>query len=602
MKSRYVFLVVALLAAEAPRVQASEPATPLTKIRVARGGYSFETTDGKPFVPFGVNYYRPGTGWAPQVWKKFDADATRADFARMKEVGVNCVRVFLSYGSFCNEPGVLDTNGLAKFDQFLAIAEAAGIYVHPTGPDHWEGTPEWTRVDRIADERTLRGLELFWKDFAARYRDRNVIFAYDLRNEPEVRWDTPPMREKWNRWIAQRAPGILPGQGSSRTSSAPYTNTAATRQDAGGTFAVPQPKTATERELLDYQLFREDVADEWTRRQVAAIKAADPKALVTVGLIQWSVPSLLPRVEHYSGFRPERQARLLDFLEVHFYPLDRGAYEYRNDEDEGRNLAYLESVVREVARPGKPVVVAEFGWYGGGKPKFDGGRHPFASDEQQARWCRLVVETTAGLAVGWLNWGFYDQPEATDCSELTGLLTADAKLKAWGREFQKLSARFASEVTPPAKHSERPSLDWNRCLVSPAAGNAFREEYYRAWTNDARQRLGPPQPQTPRTFLSRDRMRAAPASSPVKSPISSRTPAWAGRPSIASPTKTKTSEGSRAAAPIFVFTGARSSRATARLISRSSMRCSATPAAPDRSSRSASCVPAPANTATRRSG
>jgi hypothetical protein len=27
-----------------------------------------------------------------------------------------------------------------------------------------------------------------------------VIFAYDLLNEPEVKWDTPPMREKWNRW------------------------------------------------------------------------------------------------------------------------------------------------------------------------------------------------------------------------------------------------------------------------------------------------------------------------------------------------------------------------------------------------------------------
>jgi len=67
------------------------------------------------------------------------------------------------------------------------------------------------------------------------------------------------------------------------------------------------------------------------------------------------VPSLLPRVQHYSGFRPERQARLLDFLEIHFYPLDRGAYEYRDDEEEGRNLAYLESVVSEAARPGKPV-------------------------------------------------------------------------------------------------------------------------------------------------------------------------------------------------------------------------------------------------------
>ncbi len=464
------------LAPAAPGDSIKTASAPLAKIHVAPDGRTFVTVKGTPFVPFGVNYYRPGTGWAPQVWKKFDAEAARSDFARMKELGVNCVRVFLSYGSFCSEFGVLDTNGLAKFDQFLAIAEAAGIYVHPTGPDHWEGTPEWTRVDRIADERTLRGLELFWKEFAARYRNRAVIFAYDLRNEPAVLWDTPPLREKWNRWVTQQYKSIdelsRAWNGTNRTLRF-------------GELSAPQPKSAGERELRDYQLFREEVADEWTRRQVATIKAVDPNALVTVGLIQWSVPSLLPRVEHYSGFRPERQARLLDFLEVHFYPLDHGAYEYRSEEEEARNLAYLESVVREVARPDKPVVLAEFGWYGGGgKPKFDGGRHPAATEEQQARWCRRVVETTAGLAVGWLNWGFYDQPEATDVSELTGLLTAEGKLKVWGEDFQKLSARYSNQALSRPKLVARPVLDWERCIVNPAAGNAFREQYYQAWKKD----------------------------------------------------------------------------------------------------------------------
>ena len=92
-----------------------------------------------------MNYYRPGTGWAPQVWKQFDAEATRKDFARMKELGINCVRVFLTYHSFYTDPGVLKKEGLEKFDQFLGLAEQAGIYVHPTGPDHWEGPPNWGR-------------------------------------------------------------------------------------------------------------------------------------------------------------------------------------------------------------------------------------------------------------------------------------------------------------------------------------------------------------------------------------------------------------------------------------------------------------------------
>src|SRR5437879_4679551 len=102
MRAR-MFALVGLLAiaAQAAEVPSSEiKVTPLPKVRVAADGRGLETASGKPFVPFGLTYYRPGTGWAPQVWKQFDAEATRRDFARMKELGVNCVRVFLSFGSF----------------------------------------------------------------------------------------------------------------------------------------------------------------------------------------------------------------------------------------------------------------------------------------------------------------------------------------------------------------------------------------------------------------------------------------------------------------------------------------------------------------------
>src|ERR1700722_15644283 len=224
----------------------------LPKIRVAKNGCGFVTDRGKPFVPFGVTYYRPGTGWAPQVWKKLDADTTQKDFARMKELGVNCARVFLSYGSFYREPGILDTNGLAKFDQFLAIAEEAGIRVHPAGPDLWEGPPGFP-VGGIGDEKTLAALEAFWKLFAARYRGRNVIFAYDLRNEPSVGWEE--LGGQWNAWLQNKSTSV----------------------DNKGSIPVPSRKDAlNNRELLDFQSFREHLADEWTRRQSAAIKSVDP--------------------------------------------------------------------------------------------------------------------------------------------------------------------------------------------------------------------------------------------------------------------------------------------------------------------------------------
>lgn len=442
----------------------------LPRVLVRPDGRGFVMEKGKPFVPFGLTYFRANTGWAPQVWKKWDAEATRQDFARMRKLGVNCVRVFLSFGSFYTEPGKLDPEGLAKFDQFLALAEEHGIYVHPTGPDHWEGLPDWAKVDRYADEAVLTALEKFWTQFAARYRGRNVIFAYDLLNEPHVAWDTPPMRAKWNAWL----------QHEYRT--APHVAYAWKRTVPPaelGEFPIPKPVAAARsRELLDYQKFREEIADEWTRRQVAAIKAADPRALVTVGYVQWSVPSLIPGVQHYAAARPSRQARWLDFLEIHFYPLDSGAYDYRSEEAENRNLAYAHGVVAEVAKLGKPVVLAEFGWYGGGKPRFDGGKHPFASEAQQAQWCRRLVETTTGLACGWLNWGLYDQPEATDPSEFSGLLTATGETKAWGREFEKLAKRYTKGL--PAVRSPRleMELDWDACVTDPAAGHQWRREYY----------------------------------------------------------------------------------------------------------------------------
>jgi hypothetical protein len=456
-----------------PGLPAADPAPPLPKVRLAPDGRGFATAAGTPFVPFGVNYYRPGTGWAPQVWKQFDPAATRADFARMRELGVTCVRVFLSFGSFYAEPGRLTPEGLEKFDTFLDLAEAAGLYVHPTGPDHWEGLPDWARADRYAAEPVLAALESFWRLFAARHRGRSAIFAYDLLNEPEVPWDTPALRAKWNAWLEQtyRTPDALAARWRQPVADLAFGRIAPPeRQDAPG-----DPR------LLDYQRFRETIAEAWTRRQAAAIKAADPDALVTVGLIQWSVPALLPGVAHYSGFRPAGQAPFLDFLEVHFYPFERGAYTYGSDDDERRNLAYLESVVREVAAPGKPVVLAEFGWYGGGKPGFDQGRHPAATEDQQARWCRQVVETTRGLAVGWLNWGFHDHPEARDVSELTGLLTVDGRIKAWGREFKALAAGFAGRAIPPRTLPARPALDWDACLTSMAAGAEFRARYHQAF-------------------------------------------------------------------------------------------------------------------------
>lgn len=457
---RCVLIVVGLFVAQA--------SADLPRIKVA--GARFVTELGKPFVPFGVNYYRPGTGWAPQVWTQWDPQAIRRDLIKLKSMGGNCARVFISFGSFYDKPGSLKEEGLRKFDEFLKIAEDVGIYVHPTGPDHWEGSPSWVG-DRFAEESTLAAQETFWKLFAARYKGRKVIFAYDLLNEPMIAWKGAPMKARWNQWLlakygsvqkAAEAWGILiePGNGEA---------------------AIPEVGKASEKMLLDYQLCREEIADEWTRRQAAAIKAADPDALVTVGLIQWAVPVVLPRLEHYAGFRPQRQAQWLDFMEVHFYPLESGVYDYADVEQGQRNLAYAEAVVREVAKTGKPVVLAEYGWHGGGTFPMGDRQSKFGSEQDQATWCSTLIATTEGLACGWLNWGFHDHPQAGDVSRHTGLLTVEGKEKAWGRKFKELAAKYQGKSIAEKKVVAQPVLPWDQCITSIRAGEQFRQEYYKAF-------------------------------------------------------------------------------------------------------------------------
>ncbi|MGA2496855.1 MAG: hypothetical protein ABSH20_03895 [Tepidisphaeraceae bacterium] len=129
---------------------------PLSRISADREHHTLRTADGAPFIPFGVNYFRPDTGWAPQLWKKFDPEATRRDLELIKRLGGNTIRVFISFGSFYTTPGQLDPEGVARFNRFLELAEQARLYVHPTGPDACLVSPKAMEQFRLDCLRAFR--------------------------------------------------------------------------------------------------------------------------------------------------------------------------------------------------------------------------------------------------------------------------------------------------------------------------------------------------------------------------------------------------------------------------------------------------------------
>jgi len=480
---RFAILGAAALSLPCPAVAAQAAvASPLPRVTVRDG--KFVLPDGSRFFPIGVNYFRPGTGWAPQLWKRFDEPAVERDFALLRQHGVRCVRVFLTFGSFFSQPDHLDEFGLERLDRLLTIAEKNGIYLHPTGPDHWEGIPDWARGDRYSDERLLAAQERFWQLLAGRYRGRTSIFAYDLLNEPAVPWDGPALRERWKAYLRQR-------YGNPESAAEAWGIAAEdVNWEAPG---PPDPAKSPAAQILAYQHFREELARQWVARQAASIRKADPEALVTVGLIQWSVPLFLPEVKTYSAFRPERIAPDLDFLEIHFYPLARGFLDYQRPEDITANLIYLRSTVAACAAVKRPVLLAEFGWYGGGRLTINQGRHPPASELQQAEWCRSAVESTRDLADGWLNWGVFDHPEARDVSQLTGLFTTDGRPKEWARIFRTISDGLADDANAaPAMGAGTARLpiaepDWDRAIVNPQVGREALEQAIQAWNQASRE-------------------------------------------------------------------------------------------------------------------
>jgi len=107
-------------------------------------------------------------------------------------------------------------------------------------------------------------------------------------------------------------------------------------------------------------------------------------------------------------------------------------------------------------------------------PIRNGQRTREATEQDQAEWCAGLIDATRGFAAGWLNWGMYDQPEATDVSALTGLLTADGVMKEWGRTFESLAAGIARGA--PGTETVAPRFDWDRFITDTEAARAYRAE------------------------------------------------------------------------------------------------------------------------------
>lgn len=120
---------------------------------------------------------------------------TEADFERIAGLGLNCVRVVLSYMNFLTADGKSYRFGdrekaFARLDGILGLCEKYGLYaildMHGApgsqNMDHHSGDDE--HFDLFGNAENERILLSLWRDIARRYRGRTVVAGYDLLNEP----------------------------------------------------------------------------------------------------------------------------------------------------------------------------------------------------------------------------------------------------------------------------------------------------------------------------------------------------------------------------------------------------------------------------------
>ncbi|UCD29429.1 MAG: cellulase family glycosylhydrolase [Planctomycetota bacterium] len=423
---------------------------------------------GKPFVAVGLNYFDHQTGWAPKLWQMFDEMRVRRHLAMIADQGFNTIRVFLTLESFHCQPGKVNPVGEEKFRRLLALCRELGIYLIPSGPDHWEGWPAWRGKDEYADESVLRADETWWQNFAAKFRDEPAILAWDLKNEPKILWDTPTMEIKWNDWLRQRYDNIEKIAEDWKLES----------QQIGslGKIKVPLPTSAlNDQRLYDYQCFREHIGDEWTRRMVAAIRRSDPKHMITIGHIQHAIPFNLANPKYYAGFNIKSNAGYLDFVTIHFYPI-ANPKPCTGAEGIAFNAAYFEALLY-LCSVDKPLMLGEFGWYGGGEIRSQGKTIlPAMPIEHQAAWCNELLAISRGRLCGWLNWAFADTPSSQDLTRFSGCWDENLQLKPWGKRF----GQFARSVTakpdkprPFAEYMRSFNFDRKVLLTSPKTARQY---------------------------------------------------------------------------------------------------------------------------------
>ena len=160
----------------------------MTKIVGVDQDRYFIDEKGNRFFPWGLNYTNtPATGMIDDQLQSDTAwHIIEEDFAEMKGLTANAVRIHLQYNRFMLDPWTPDPRAFDALDRLVDIAEKNRLYLIITGLGAYRkaDSPLW--YDSLSVKERWNTQALFWRTVAGRVGNRAAVFAYDLMNEPVV--------------------------------------------------------------------------------------------------------------------------------------------------------------------------------------------------------------------------------------------------------------------------------------------------------------------------------------------------------------------------------------------------------------------------------
>lgn len=360
MKTRALWLTI-LCSALLGRTASGE----LPRVRVSDDRRGFVLSDsGRAFEPWGFNYDHDDSGRLLEDYWEKEWATVEEDFREMKALGANVVRIHLQIAQFMTGPETVHKENLERLGRLVALAERTGLYLDITGLACYrkKDVPPW--YDDLSEEARWDVQTRFWEAVARRCAPSSAVFCYDLMNEPV----SPAAVREPRDWLGPSFGNTEAGYFVQRISLDPK----------------GRPRAA--------------IAREWCRRLSAAIRKEDPKGLITVGLVPWS----LERPGLTSGFDPREVGPELDFIAVHLYP-EKGKLREAMETLSGFDV-------------GKPVVIEEM--------------FPLACSIEEFE---QFLDESRKIACGWI--GFYWGKTPDECRASNTI--RGAIMLGWLELFQK---------------------------------------------------------------------------------------------------------------------------------------------------------------------